>query len=395
MKDFAGVEIFITIPGNWSNLLTEWFSGLLLGEPKARPPASEQEWQSWLKFVEWHGMSSLIFTLLRSVEADSQPPTEIYATLRQAYFANAARIMVRRSQLEALVRQLGTEEIEAVVLKGAAFGETIYSDVLQRPSADIDILVSKETYERARKIILQNGYDSKRGERTREMDWVCQEDFIPVGKDNDRKHVVELHWGLSSHVQILNEIDTLSLMRQAVKVSELNHSMLVLHPVHALIHTCVHLLYTHINELRLIWLYDIHLLAQSIEKLETWPETVEQSQQWHGRLALKYCLELANKWFGTSFPEQIRDLNYKPAGRQEIELFNLVVYQFKHSQREGWVRRHLFQLSHLNGRDKFNYLRNRLFPNRREIEAGYPRLRFWPGPLIYLGRLVMMLVAKK
>jgi hypothetical protein len=395
MKNFTGVETLIPLPGNWSNTLNEWFCGLLLDEPKAQPPVSEQEWQSWLKFVEWHGMSSLIFTLLRSMEIHSQPPVEIYAALRQAYFANAARIMVRRSQLEILVKQLRIEKIEPVVLKGAAFGEMIYSDILQRPSADIDILVSKKEYEKARKIILQNGYDSKRGERTREMDWICQEDFIPIGNDKDRKHVVELHWGLSSHVQILNKIDTPLLIRQAVKVEGLNHSMLVLHPVHALIHTCAHLLYTHINELRLIWLYDIHLLAQSIERLGTWSETIEQSQQWQGRLALKYCLELANKWFETPFPEQIRDLNHKPASRQEMELFNLAIYQFKHGQREGWLRRHLFQLSHLKGRDKFNYLRNRLFPSRREIEAGYPRLRFWPGPLIYLGRLAMMFVTKK
>jgi hypothetical protein len=266
---------------------------------------------------------------------------------------------------------------------------------LQRPSADIDILIQKEEYEAARKVILQSGYESKRGERIGQMGWACEEDFIPAGNNENSKYVVELHWALSTYAQILNVVDTPSLFRRARKISGLSLPMLVLHPVDALIHSCTHLFYTHINELRLIWLYDIHLLAQSIEKLGIWPETIELSQQWQGRLALKTCLELANQWYGTTFPEQIRDLSHKPAGQSEKELFNLVIYQFNHGQRDGWLRKHLFQLSHLNGRNKFKYLKNRLLPSRKEIEAGYPRLRSWPGPLVYLGRMAMMFVTKK
>jgi hypothetical protein len=40
-------------------------------------------------------------------------------------------------------------------------------------------------------------------------------------------------------------------------------------------------------------------------------------------------------------------------------------------------------------------LKSRLFPTRQEIEANYPRLRLWPGPLVHLGRFAMMFVTKK
>jgi hypothetical protein len=119
------------------------------------------------------------------------------------------------------------------------------------------------------------------------------------------------------------------------------------------------------------------------------------SRQWQARLALKNCLELARNWFKTPFPDEVSDVAYKPAVLEERQLFNLVVYQLEHGRREGWLRKHLFQLRHLKGLDKFYYLKSRLFPSRQEIEANYPRLRVWPGPLVHLGRLAMMFVSKK
>jgi hypothetical protein len=62
MRIFAHIDFPIAVPETGSGILNDWFHRLLLGEQKARPAVSEQEWRSWLKFVEWHGLSSLVFT---------------------------------------------------------------------------------------------------------------------------------------------------------------------------------------------------------------------------------------------------------------------------------------------------------------------------------------------
>jgi hypothetical protein len=94
-------------------------------------------------------------------------------------------------------------------------------------------------------------------------------------------------------------------------------------------------------------------------------------------------------------PDLVSDGAYKPATLAEIQLFNMAMFQLEHGQRRGWLRKHLFQLTRLKGWNKFHYLNSRLFPSRQEIEANYPGLRLWPGPLVHIGRLAMMFVTKK
>lgn len=383
------------VAGNWPASLQTWVSQILLGQRQSPPDLSIETWRGWLESLEEHGLSSLLFSHLRTCDSGIRPPAEIFSALRTTYFAGVARIMVRRTQLDNILKRFAAKEIASLVLKGAALGEMVYDDVFQRPSADIDILVSKEDYEKARGVLLDSGYRSKRGDRSRQMGWSCDEEFMPAADDEERQYVVELHWALTSDVQLLSKIETDGLFGRAEGIPGLNQAIQVLHPVDALVYACLHLVYKHINELRLIWLYDIHLLAAQIERHGLWQETVALSQQWQARLALKTSLELSRHWFRTPYPAIVSDLDYEPADLDEMEMFNLVAFQLEHGQRERWLKKHLFQIKRLKGRDRYRYLKSHLFPSRQEIEANYPGLREWPGPLVHLGRLAMMFVTKK
>jgi hypothetical protein len=391
----SALNLDFEFAGKWPDPLRLWFNRLMANKAQKPPELPLPAWQFWLKSVEKHGLSSLIFSQLRTCESQIRPPAEIFAALRTAYFEEAARIMIRRTQLDNLLRWLDAAGIRPLILKGSALGETIYADRFQRPSADIDILVRKGDYETARTILLENGYRSKRGDRSLEMAWSCDEEFMPAVDEAARQYVVELHWALTSHADQLAKIDSDSLSARAEKVNGLNHNFRVLNPVDALVHASLHLFYKHITEPRLIWLYDIHLLACRIESLGLWYEAIAQSQQWQARLALQNCLNMARRWFDTPFPDEVNDPAFKPADLEETQLYNLVIYQLEHGRREAWLKKHLFQLKRLKGWDKFHYLKSRLFPTRQEIEANYPRLRLWPGPLVHIGRLAMMLVTKK
>ncbi len=379
----------------WPVPLRDWFRQLMAGSPQEPTDLPLPVWRNWLKSAKQHGICSLVFSRLRTADSGIRPPVEIFSGLREAYFADVARIMIRRTQLGNLLKWLEDVGVTSLVLKGAALGEMIYGDVFQRPTADIDILVPEADYERARRALLDNGYRSKRGDRRLQMRWSCDEEFLPPVDESERLYVVELHWALTSHAQLKDTIETEKLFGRAEKGTGLDQSMLGLSWMDALVFACLHLFYKHVNELRLIWLYDIHLLAQQIEGLGLWSETVALSQKWQARLALKHCLELSQHWFGTTLPDTVFDDAYYPANLAEIELFNMVMFQLAHGQRQGWLRKHYFQLSRLKGRNKIHYLSSHLFPSRQEIVANYPGLREWPGPLLHIGRFAMMIVTKR
>ncbi len=388
-------DLIDLVAGHWPAALRDWFCRLMRGEQQQPPEIGLDAWRKWLRSIEEHGLSSLLFSRLRTYDKSVCPPTEIFAALRATYYEEVARIMVRRTQLNNLLKWLGEAGIEPLVLKGAALGEIVYSDVFQRPTADIDILVPKNSLENAREVLLKNGYRSKRGDRRGLMGWTCDEEFLPAVAQEDRRFVVELHWALTSHAQLVESIEPDVIFGRSDRVDLLDRPFRALNPVDALVYACLHIFYKHINELRLIWFYDIHLLAQRIENMGLWSEVVSLSQQWQARLALVNCLQLAQNWFGTPVPFEVRDRSYKPASPDEMQMFNLAMFQLGHGQRSGWLKKHLYQISRLKGRDKFLYIRSRLFPTRQEIEANYPRLRLWPGPLLHIGRLAMMFMAKK
>lgn len=383
------------VADDWPVGLQSWFCRLMVDKFQLPPDLPLSSWNGWLKSIEKHGLSSLLFSRLRTADSRLRPPAEIYNALRTTYFDEVAQIMVRRSQLDNLLQKLETAEIKPLVLKGAALGEMIYSDVFQRPTADIDILVTKKDFETARTVLLENGYRSKRGDRSGQMGWSCDEEFLPAAVDENRQFVVELHWTLSSHAQLLEKIEAEELMTRSDSTKGLKHSFQVLNPVDALVFACLHLFYKHITELRLIWLYDIQLLARRIESQGLWYEVITLSQAWQARLALENCLLLAHDWFGSPFPEEVADLEYKQATLDEMQMFNLAIFQLEHGQRQGWLKKHFFQLNRLKGWDKYRYLKSRMFPTRQEIEANYPQLKGWPGPLVYLGRIVMMFKSKR
>jgi hypothetical protein len=395
-KDSEPNELTVStaVADNWPLELRTWFGQLMVDKFQPPPDLSLPVWHVWLNSVHKHGLNSLLFGKLRTADSHIRPPAEVYNILRTAYFDEVAQIMVRRTQLDNLLQKLEKAGIGPLVLKGAALGESIYSDVFQRPTADIDILVTKKDFEAARSVFLENGYRSKRGDRRDQMGWSCDEEFLPAAGDENRQYVVEIHWTLSSHAQLLNKIEAEHLIGRSDSTNGLKHSFQVLNPVDALVFACLHLFYKHITELRLIWLYDIHLLARRIESHGLWYEVITLSQAWQARLALKNCLQLAHEWFESPFPEEVADLNYKPATVDEMQMFNLAIFQLEHGQRHGWLRKHLFQLERLKGWDKYRYLKSRLLPTRQEIVANYPRLHLWPGPFVHLGRFVMMLKSK-
>jgi hypothetical protein len=385
-----------TKPGvivNWPPVLDGWFRALLRQQPVPAPDVSEDEWVAWLRSVRGHGVSALVYSWLSEKSAASRPPLAVMNQLQNEYILRTAQAGYRRTQLQRVLATLKQENVEPVLLKGAALAETDYSRPELRPSVDIDVLVPPAEYARSKEALCRSGYQAHRGEQPRPMEWNCSEELIPL--PGSRQISVELHWSLSPYAQVIREVDVQPLFERASLVSGPTYSFRTLDTADALVHLCLHLLYKHPHLVRLIWLHDIHLLAQRIQDMATWQEIVRLSIRWQGRLAVAQALALSADWFGTAVPALVGDLQQWPPSPQEAAVYDYAVYRYSQSRRKAWLRKHLFQLTSLDSRGRLAYLANRFFPSRAEIDAWYPSLRSWPYPLAFFGRLVLAFLGKQ
>ncbi|MCI0645024.1 MAG: nucleotidyltransferase family protein [Chloroflexi bacterium] len=388
----ARSDLFIqgAVLTGWPASLDTWFRTLPGQERGLAPDLSAGEWQTWLEVVEAHGVSPLIYTWLKSRPPEGQPPAPVVDRLRETYLHWAGYATCRWAELQELLAAMAQENIYPLVLKGAAWAELYYPSPALRPSNDIDLLVRRAEYERVKRLLLAKDYTLRKGEMRGPAIWGLEEEFMPAGP---QRFGVDLHWSLSPHALVRRKMFVEPLFERAATMP--NSAMRFLAPVDALVHAATHLVYAHFSNIRLIWLYDIHLLAQEIERLQAWPAVLARSQEWQARLALLVALELSDEWWGTPSAAEVKDLSHYPPTKEEWRVFEVALYTRSHGRRQTWLRWHLFQLRNLNNRQRLAYLLNKALPNRLEIDRNYPRLLSWPYPLALLGRLFLMFVSKK
>lgn len=372
---------------NWPGVLDKWFRALLRGELRPAPPLADEAWQRWLAAVDGHGLLPLLAHWLQSASAKTEAhlPPFVRARLQQQYTAAMTEATCRWWELNALGKSLARVGVRPLVLKGTALAESCYARPELRPSNDIDLLVRREEYQAARQALLADGYSLVSGDRSQQMEWNNQEAFV-FGGQGVRQYMVELHWSLSPHSQILQTLPVELLFERAVTLADDRFGgVQVLCPADALVYAALHLIYGHYlfvpESIRLIWLYDIYLLARPIVDGTAWEDVLVSSQRLQARLALLDAFQLAEIWFGSPVPAAVADLTKYPPSALERKLHDM-----SRSEKTGRFKRHFLRLSGLSGREQLRYIGNRLFPDRHELNAAYPQLSRWPLPLVYLVR---------
>ena len=164
--------------------------------------------------------------------------------MTRAYYANAARNILLYAELGRVLKALGSEGIEVVVLKGAALAETIYPSIAHRPMGDVDLLVRPQHLERAQRTLEVVGYrfvPEPEGQFkpfdtrfTGEMAF-CQEEGIGA--------LIELHWEIiiPEWYRRTTALKVEVLWERARPFELEGAAAWQLSPEDTLIHLCVHL----------------------------------------------------------------------------------------------------------------------------------------------------------
>jgi hypothetical protein len=201
-------------------------------------------------------------------------------------------------ELNRVLAALEASGISPLVFKGAAIAHTHYDESWHRQRVDADLLIAPGDRQRAIDALHRAGYLCPTfisGELV-----MGQMPFARVGSFGGEHHL-DLHWRLANPQVFASLPDYVELLRRARAILVRGQQMRTLCPVDSLLLACVHRAAHHNRSDDLVWLLDIHLLAQRFTPAE-WIEFVALACQCEVRALCADALLTAHKCFDTSIP---------------------------------------------------------------------------------------------
>jgi hypothetical protein len=362
--------------------LIAYILSLLRDQPPALPTATQAEWYELLDLLSSHGIIPWIYWRAGHLPRELRPLEAVTDRMREVFLASRARSFLMETQLRGIEDAFNREDVRVLVLKGPALAWRLYPDPATRPSGDIDLLVRPEEFIKSRNILENMGYEclGKRFENSR--DFFCEEIFIHKSRESTPRQV-ELHWDLLRFSGACSNLEMDDLFQRAVELRASALTFEVLNPVDELIHAALHLNIEHSQDIRLIWIYDIRLLARALAVPDDWVSLQKRSMDSRAVIAVRNSLQMARFWAGLELPAGFDDLSTWPEPEQiEISTWSHVVRQRRSIMSN-------FRLSWIGSSNIFERARSLfhlVFPDPKMIRLNYPTSHKWLLPLSYIRR---------
>ncbi len=335
--------------------------------------------QRFLDDLDAQGMGPLLWYELNRAGEPPAWPVPVLEGLRQRALKEAAVEMAWDADLESLLAAFEEKGVRPLLLKGAALSHTHYPRVGLRPRCDTDLLVAESQKDVAaalmRELSFQPLYDADVDHISGQMSW-----FRSSG--SGVKCVYDLHWRISSNDRRFAQVFSHErLSARAVPVRALGAHARALETVDALVLACMHRAghYSHSGD-RLIWLYDIHLLAGALDK----EEAARFSDLAHELDIEALCggaFALARRWFDTRLLPPLEAM-CRRAGEAETQGY---LRPGRRAGIRGRVRR---ELGNMSWKEGIRFLAQNLFPPPAYMRWRYASTSRLALPWLYLKRLL-------
>jgi hypothetical protein len=252
-----------------------------------------------LRRARFHGVEPLLF---HAGVAD--------AAVREAALSFAAWDMRHRALVAAALGELASRAVPALVIKGTALACSIYGDPSLRTRADTDLLVPEDSQAQVTRALEQCGFAREPGVPTYQSTFTHRS---PGGAT----HSLDVHWRINNS-ELLSRLFTFDeLWRHAVPLPRLAPSARGTGDIHSLLIACMHRAThrhyayhvdgeAHHDPDRLIWFYDMHLLAQRFDAA-AWRQFVEHARDKGLRGVAREALQRTCDFLGTPIPAPVLD----------------------------------------------------------------------------------------
>jgi hypothetical protein len=334
--------------------------------------ASDALWRQ----AELHGVEALLHWRLNGAAW----PAALLGSLRHAA-VQQAMWELRHQQL--LIDTLGALHgvgIEPVLMKGSALAYSLYPNPVLRTRGDTDLIISNADKQRVHETLVGLGYVPNLAVSGDFVSYQASYTQVIEGAS----HTLDLHWKINNS-QLLSKLFTYAELRNtAAPLPRLSPHALGASPVAALLLACMHRS-THkhnpyyVNGTamyegnRLIWLYDIHLLAGYLNEPQ-WQQFCDLAQYKQLRAVCLDGMRRASACFHTAFPDHVIAALARPGPREAPDRY----------LEGGKLRQQLMDFHALGGGlRQVQFLRELFFPAPAYMRAKYAHSRFSWLPWLY------------
>ena len=354
-----------------------WIAAVLLGQSVTADGLRASDWAQIGKAAGEHGVVPLLFHCLSQTENWKAFPTGFRESLSQPTYQQVAWDMQRQHDLGKILDQFDQAGIRYLIFKGAGLAFTHYDFPYLRVRCDTDILFpDKAVFERAWTLLDSMGFVRM---NTLSGEFVGYQHccYRPLGQGFQQ--VLDCHTKINDYQFFADALGFDELFDQSVSLPQLAESARTMGKVHALLMACMHRVGTlpFGNADRLIWLFDMHLLARSFG-----------DDQWLEFLALavdrKLCgscvhsLNAAQAYFPIAIPadvmaqlQQLADKEpFKPG--QEMKRWRYYFHVFKSTRGIG---------------NKSRLLKEHFLPSGEYLMAKYKTRNRLVLPFLYVHRV--------
>jgi hypothetical protein len=336
-----------------------------------------------LPIAHREGLAPMLYWTLQTQKWPDALPEAVRRSLTEAYYASVAHNTLLFAELDKILPLLKQNSIPTVLLKGASLAPALYPARGLRPMTDVDCLVPRVEHQRVIQLLEGIGYQEEMHDQVPGLHDMA--DYHVGLKGGPASRVLfELHWGLVTS-PLAWYAAPIEWFWEHTKAWDGESGACQLTPLANMLYLSAHAMLQHGgSQLLLIWLYDIHLLAQS--GWIAWDELVEQGAQLRWGGVVGSALRLAQAAFGTCLPDGLLERLDQIA---DPSVDRLVAFK----QRFCGVRLlyDWYSLMALRGKPRWRYLLGMIFPQPAYIRWRYKPRPSWLWPCYYPFRWLRMI----
>jgi len=330
----------------------------------------------WLGFVE-NAPQSFLFMIERWSRHDKNIPVMVKRRMKEDIINLTRKNMLIKACLEEVAAAFRKEKVDFILLKGFFLESRIYYGK-PRFFDDLDILINEDDLGRAQDALLKSGYKMLTMTDDEKSRITQQELFIKPSS----KLLVELHTSIQVSYAPFN-ISNSSLFRRSKSVSIDGIRVRVLDDEMALIHLCIHHVYSHsLSTSKMVqYSYEISEFIKRLDKSRAeWNAFARLVHSAKAGAAVYESLAYANKLFPVAMDHDALSMIKNGASKKEMLVFKIFLRlmstgPFHYKNGIYWLmklllcnsnkkRADIIKDAYYSARDRCRNVRCRVWPSR-------------------------------
>ena len=261
---------------------------------------NQVDWDSLIREASEHGLLPLLYNHLNATCRDLVPGP-ILARLKKEFIANSQCNLYLMRELIRILDLLRADGIEALAFKGPVLAAMLYGDLSLRHAGDLDILIHKEDFLRAKGLLESAGYRMEpqlsKSQQSSHLRFHCEIQFV----HHERVSVVDLHWGLTPKAFPFS-LNSRDLVARSVALTFAGHTIQTFAREDLLLYLCMNGAKDNWNQLESVAL--VAELLRVYDQLD-WVTCIKRAGASRGRNMLALGLMLAKDLFNCDIPAEI------------------------------------------------------------------------------------------